>query len=60
MNRFIGNIATYLSVVLWSAVWAFAVQCENVPLLLLAGSIALVWGALATAEELIKGAKLSS
>jgi len=56
----IGNIATYLSVVLWSAVWAFAMQCENVPLLLLAGSIALVWGALATAEELIKGRGLSS
>jgi drug/metabolite transporter (DMT)-like permease len=60
LKKSAGNIATYLSVVLWSAVWAFAMQCENVPLLLLAGSIALVWGALAAIEALIKGAKLSS
>ena len=35
-------------------------QCENVPLLLLAGSIALVRGCIAAAEELIKRGGISS
>ena len=55
MKTAIGNISTYLSVVIWSAIWAFAAQCENVPLLLLTGSIAVVWGGIAVLEEIGRG-----
>jgi len=45
-----GNIANYLSVLIWSAVWAFAMQCENVPFLFMGGCIAIVWGLIAAVE----------
>lgn len=53
-RRAIGNISSYLSVVIWSAVWAFAMQCENVPFLFMGGCIAIVWGMIAAIEVGVK------
>jgi len=52
--RIIGNIASCASLVLSSAVLALVMQCGNVPILLLVGGIAVVWGCIAAAGGVIR------